>query len=392
MNILVFTNLFPNSNKLHHGIFIKERVSEYKKFGHKTLVVCPIAYTPILNKFAKKFNFKGMFIKEKIDDLDVYYYKYFHIPLIGMILQPFLMFIFGIILLASLNKKYKFDIIDAHYLYPDGVTSYFFSKWFKLPLIQSARGSDVNKIINFLIPKIFIKKSLSASSRIITVSKQLKYRLQLIGVSDQKIKIIPNGVNRRKFYYINSDKNSENQFHKKNKTILMIGNLIKLKGQHILVEALKILDRENTDLDIECLFIGTGNLDRSIEQAAKSFITNIKIQLIGPVLQNRLVDYYNDADLLCLLSESEGCPNVVLEALTCGLPVLATNVGDLSSIINENIGRILPERNPRVVSHFLKEVLNISWDKKYISKYAEQFSWESISPRINHVLLESKRK
>ena len=386
MNILVFTNLFPNKNEPNHGIFVKNRIIQYHSYNHSITVFVPVAYTPLLQKYKNSFYFKGLIHLDMTDNVRIIYFKYFHVPKIGMLIQPFSIFLYGYFAIKKHLKEIHFDVIDAHYLYPDGVAAAWLSKVFKLPLIQSARGSDINVFFNYRIPRSLILNALKISDKIITVSDELKNKLTRHGIDADKIHTIPNGIDHYKFYPDPKLYNKRLKRKQNVKRLLMVGHLKKQKGQDLLVKALRSLDERNLPYRIVAYFIGHGPLESTIVK--ESEIKNCRNRMIyaGVVPNDELVKWYNRVDVLCLLSESEGSPNVILEALACGLPVLATDVGDLKTIINEKIGVITPNRDVDTIVNALNEMLNQTWDRQFIANYSRQFDWTQVSKKTVTVL------
>lgn len=226
-------------------------------------------------------------------------------------------------------------------------------------------------------------KAIKKSFRTITVSNNLKKCILDYYHDLNNLIVIPNGVDKESFSYI--PHLSQHRKQKNSKRILMVGNLIKQKGQHLLVDALKRY--ENYNPAIRVYFVGMGELSSFIK--ANSILANgIRLIYLGFIPNDCLVNIYNKMDLFCLLSESEGNPNVVLEALASGLPVLATNVGDLSSIINEDNGYILESRDIKSILKGLEFCLNKNWDREKISKSVNSLSWEVTVNKINTIFSE----
>ncbi len=386
MKILVLSNLFPNRKDPAHGIFIKNRVMQYRNHGHELTVFVPIAWTPGLQKIIGTFDFNGFTYQDNIEGTKVVYFKYFHLPKVGMLLQPFSIYISAYFLIKKYGKHFCFNLIDAHYLYPDGVAAAILSKKLNLALIQSARGSDINIFFGFRITKFMIVRSLTFSNKIVTVSEGLKKILIQNGIDNDKIHVIPNGVDHTKFYPIMPLILKRSGNAHRTKRILMVGHLKEQKGQDLLIKVLRQMDDLNLPYRIVAYFIGHGPLENLIIREAKVKNCRNRIVLVGTVLNDQLVRWYNRMDLLCLLSESEGSPNVILEAISCGLPVLATDVGDLRNIVTERIGVIIENREIRTISSALQYMLNTQWNRQYIATYSARFNWQMVSRETNNII------
>ena len=379
MNILVLTNLFPNKQKPHNGIFVKRRICLYKQIGYDPLVLVPTAWFPFYTRF--NYRFSGLKETTITDGIKVIYFKYLHIPKIGMLFQPFSMAVSALYVYLFLQERKQIKFIDGHYLYPDGIAVYLLSKLFKLPYILSARGSDVNIIMKIRVPRLMVLIALRNAFKVISVSHRLRSVLLEYYPDRKKILVIPNGVDHGLFYC--QPELTEKIPAKKNlKRILMVGNFIPQKGQHLLIEALK--EQPCPKYSIIVYFIGSGELKPLILKNSR-IGERIRLKILGMIPNERLVNYYNKMDLSCLLSENEGNPNVVLESLACGLPVLATDVGDLKLIINKTNGYIVRDGSTSSIIDGLTYCLNTHWDRKRISQSVNTFSWEATINRIDTV-------
>src|SRR6516164_1671699 len=155
MKILVFTSLYPNQVWPNHGIFIKERMARFaKRDGCEIKVVAPVPYFPAIN-INWRWKFSQVARREMRDGIEVYHPRYFLTPKVGMALYGWLMFFSVLPVVQKLRKDFKFDLIDAHYVYPDGFAAVQLGRLFKRPVVVSARGSDVNLYRTFpLIRKL----------------------------------------------------------------------------------------------------------------------------------------------------------------------------------------------------------------------------------------------
>ncbi|MCP5303288.1 MAG: glycosyltransferase [Pseudomonadales bacterium] len=137
------------------------------------------------------------------------------------------------------KNGYRFDAIDSHYFYPDGVAAALLSKWLKIPLVITARGTDLNLIADYRIPKKWIKWAANKASHLITVSTALKNRLLALGVPSEKISVLRNGVDLELFRPPEDKNVLRAKFDIKGKTLISVGNLVTLKGHDLIIEAIK---------------------------------------------------------------------------------------------------------------------------------------------------------
>lgn len=384
MNILVFTNLFPNPSAVSNGIFVKNRVSQYPALGHHVLALVPIPWFPFRGLFKQQFSFRGLtFLTRKNDSFSTCYFKYFHIPLFGMLFQPDFMARAAVRALQHLPKRFSADVIDTHYLYPDGVAAAHLAKHLKVPLVLSARGSDVNRIMNMRLVKPRMQDALNTADKIITVSNALKQAIAAVGVEQRKIVTIPNGVDSTLFCPAIKDLGKDN----KNIRLLMIGHIDKNKGQHLLLETLRNTEALFPNRQVECTLVGRGDGLLDLKKSCKQLPLSVTVRFVDPVPQAKLAAYYRNTDFYLLLSRSEGCPNVVFESMATGKPVLATAVGDIKNVITDGVnGLLISERTSRGIAAAINKALTITWSPQSIRNTVLDKSWEDAARTCLDVL------
>ena len=157
--------------------------------------------------------------------------------------------------------------------------------------------------------------------------------------------------------------------------LLSVGNLVELKGHALMLEALSDLSS-----DVILLVVGVGQLREQLERQARSLGLNERVKFVGRVNQKDLKWYYSAADMLLLASSREGMPNVVLESIACGTPVIATDVGGVPEIISDGVtGFLVKERTAASFSRAIKRGLEANLDTRLLRHAARLFSWESTS-------------
>ncbi|MBD3315191.1 MAG: glycosyltransferase [Chitinivibrionales bacterium] len=385
MNILVFTNLFPNAYDPSHGVFIKNRVKSYVHRDNNVHVLVPVPYFPLVNTVKPRFKPEKFLTETIVEGLPVTYYRYLHFPAFGMLPQPFLMAHFARKALEAMGIMNKIDIIDGHYLYPDGVAASRLAEYYDKPFFVSARGSDVNVMFRFPIVRSLMLHAVKKACCSIAVSQALRDKMISHGVSPRRIEVVPNGIDHGLF----RPRRRPPREDARKRRILMVGRLERRKGQHLLLKAVEHLRLLAPAYKIECVFAGVGQLEPEIRRWAAANRAVARIDLKGPVPHTDLPRLYNQADICCMLSSAEGCPNVVLEALACGTPVLATGVGDLHTLIrNERSGIIIAERTPRTVARGLHAMLKEKWDPQTVASAVRDTSWERCGERVNALFHE----
>ena len=387
INVLSFTTLYPNEKQPRHGIFIEQRLKQLIQAADIQLkVVAPVPWFPLKNKcFGQYGLYSEVAAHENRFGIDVYHPNYLVIPKIGMTITPILLALSGLKRVKQVIKEgFKPDVIDAHYVYPDGVAAALIGKWLNIPVIITARGSDINVLPNYTLPKKMILWATKRAVMNITVSHALKEEMQKLGVPGDKIKVLRNGVDLDTFKIL-PDVRKEKRYDVKQ--LISVGNLIELKGHHLIIEALKNLP------DTELTIVGEGPMEGQLKQLAIDYDVADRVNFVGYKTHQELVKLYNQADALVLASSREGMPNVLLEAMACGTPVISSSVGGAVEVVTEaSAGILLEERSANSIERAVKRFMQCLPKASDTREYAEQFSWEATMSNLRDRLERSTQK
>jgi glycosyltransferase involved in cell wall biosynthesis len=386
MKVLVFTTLYPNNVWPHHGVFIKERMKQFAKLeGCNVKVVAPVPYFPAI-KLNWRWSFSQVVPSEVRDGIDVYHPRYYMIPRLGMSLYGLMMFLSVLGTVAKVRKSFDFDLIDAHFVYPDGFAAVLLGWFFRKPVVVSARGSDINLYRQFPVIRRLLQFSLENSARVIAVSNALKRAMISLGVPDEKISLIPNGVDIEKFHPSSRVKARKKlDLPADAKVILSIGHLKSNKGFDLLIKALKILVDEDPESEIYLEIIGDGPSRKELEKLVSILDLDQRVRFRGNMAHDEIHFSYSAADVFCLASEMEGWPNVILESLACGTPVVATSVGGIPEIISSDRIGLLTERTGVQIAQAISAALSKSWCCNDLLKHAKAHSWQRAACAVRDV-------
>jgi glycosyltransferase involved in cell wall biosynthesis len=281
--------------------------------------------------------------------------------------------------LARIRQQgFDFDLIDAHYYYPDGVAAALLAMWFERPLVVTARGSDVNLIPEYRVPRLLIRWAARRAGASIGVSAALVQRLREIGLDASRLHVMRNGVDLGRFRLLDPQRMRSELGLQGEPVLLTVGNLHEHKGQRLTLEAFARLKVHRPGARL--VIVGQGP-DREwlVRRAAELGVADA-VTLAGAVPQDDLPRWYNAADLLVLASSREGWPNVLLESMACGTPVVATAVGGVPEIVQTSVaGRIVPERNAASLAMAVDALLRNRAGRERVRHYAEGFSWDRTS-------------
>jgi teichuronic acid biosynthesis glycosyltransferase TuaC len=373
MKLLTFSTLFPNAEQPNHGIFVETRLRYLLASGQaQARVVAPIPWFPSSNpRFGAYSRFAKVPKSDQRHGIDIVHPRFASVPKIGMTMAPMLLAqavkpVIGRII----DEGYDFDVLDAHYFYPDGVAAVMLGKYFNKPVVITARGTDINLIPQFRLPRKMILWAAQNASGVVTVCNALKDEMVQLGVAADKITPLRNGVDLQRFQPMDRAA-ARATLGLKRFTLLSVGLLDPRKAHDLIIKALPSLP------DVDLLIAGSGPEKKNLEQLAQDLGVADRVTLLGPVPQTELKTYYNAADALVLASSREGWANVLLEAMACGTPVVASNVwGTPEVVAAPEAGELMPERTPQGLVTALGKLRANYPDHAATRRYAERFSWD----------------
>lgn len=374
MKLLTFSTLFPNQEQPNHGIFVETRLKYLVASGKASArVVAPVPWFP---SSAKRFGNYGGYARvprrEQRHGLEITHPRYLSLPKIGMSVAPFL--------LAQCAKReigrildegYDFDLIDAHYYYPDGVAAVMLGKHFNKPVVVTARGSDINLLPQFALPRRMILWAARNAHASITVCQALKDEMARLGVAPASVTPLRNGVDLQRFGLLDRDA-IRAELGLQRFTLLSVGLLAELKGHALIIGALPQLP------DVNLMIAGQGPDRARLEAQARELGVADRVTFLGSVPQPELKRYYNAADALVLASSREGWANVLLESMACGTPVVASDVGGSGELVTEPAaGVLMRERSVRGLVEAVHALRASAPARSATRGFAERFSWDA---------------
>ncbi|MCA8926619.1 MAG: glycosyltransferase family 4 protein [Alphaproteobacteria bacterium] len=377
MRLLTLTTLYPNAAMPTHAMFVENRLRRILATGRVSAkVVAPVPWFPLHWKmFGEYARFAAVPRTEERHGIAITHPRFLTIPR-RPTWQPAAYFRAALAEVERLQRSgWDFDVIDCHYLYPDGVAAARLGRELGKPVVVSCRGTDVNLIATLPGPAEQIRKVLPDIDRLITVSAALGERAKALGVPAERIAVLRNGVDDQVFQPVDGSA-WRLRAGDAATVIVSVGNLISAKGHDLVIRAL-------TDLPgIHLLIAGKGPEHGALAALAAELGLADRVHLVGTMPQEELKALYSAADALVLASEREGWPNVLLEAMACGTPVVATNVGGIPEIVTEPVaGRIVADRSATAIASGLRDLLADRPDPAAVRAYAQRYSWDDTIAR-----------
>lgn len=374
MKILTFTSLYPNAVNPQHGIFVETRLRKLVETGAvDARVIAPVQSFPVtFGPFARYAVFAAAPAFETRHGIDVHHPRFLSVPKVGMRLTPTSMAIAARKLFREIVEKESIDLIDAHYFYPDGVAAATLASEVGIPCVITGRGTDLNLFPEFPAARREILKAVDRAAACITVSDALRARLIDIGAPADKVTTLRNGVDTDFFEPVPAaGRDAVRQRHNlTGSTIIAVGNLAPEKGQMLVAEALR--DLPETTL----VLVGDGPDGDRLDAFVEDNNLAGRVRRLGRVPQSDLPGLYSAADVSVLASLREGWPNVLLESMACGTPVVAADVGGVGEMVTvPAAGTVVAERTAGAFATAISAVLGSPPDREATRRHAEGFDW-----------------
>lgn len=375
MELVTFSTLFPNAAQPRHGQFVEARLRQLRaRHDVAASVVAPVPWFPLRQRvFGQYAQFASVPHRETREGVEVLHPRYLLPPRIGMHVAPRSMALGARQSLEQSIRSRPGVVLDAHYFYPDGVAAAHLAARFKLPLVITARGSDINLLPDFPAVRRRILWAADRASALVAVSHALARRMVEIGMDESKIHVLRNGVDLEAFEV--RDRQAERDaLGLSGPLLLSVGNLLPLKGHDLAIEALAGHPQATL------VIAGAGPQLDALRARARECGVQGRVQFVGSVPQSQLVRYYNAADMLILASSREGMANVLLEALACGTPALVTPVGGNPEVISTpEAGIVMSERSASAIAQGVTALLSAPPQRDQTRAYAESFAWADVA-------------
>jgi glycosyltransferase involved in cell wall biosynthesis len=376
LRLLTFTTLYPDRERPNHGIFVENRLRHLVASGEATsTVLAPVPFFPFRSRrFGEWGRVARVPLREEHHGLTVHHPRYPLLPRAGMSLAPLLLYAASRRALARLVAGgFAFDLIDAHYVYPDGVAAVWLGRHFGKPVVITGRGSDLTELPDYRVPRWFIRRALADADGLISVSAALRERMVALGAEPSRTTTLRNGVDTSAFHPVDREA-ARAALGVTGPTLVSVGSLIPRKGHQRTIEAMVELP------EFTLLIVGEGPERTALEALSARLGLGGRVRLLGARPHAELPQVYGAADASVLASSREGWANVLLESMACGTPVVASNIPGNPEVVQEwAAGLVIGENTPAGITAGVRQLFADMPARAATRAYAERFSWDATS-------------
>lgn len=377
--LVVFSHVFPNPAQETFGLFIRERMFRVAA-ERRVTVVSPVPWFPgqgLLRRLRPGYRPLVPY-HEVQQGIDVYHPRFLSIPRFLKFTDGVFEALFSLPLLLKLKRAGRLDILDAHFIHPDGTAAWLLGKWLAVPYTITLRGA-LPRIARTRLRRRLAIRAMRSAARVFAVADSLRQVAIRLGIKADHVQVVSNGINLDLFQPENKQQcRQELDIDPDAKVLLTVGTLTENKGFHRVMEQLPALLERFPGLVY--LIVG-GEHPNGDEQRLRRIAGELgvadRVRFMGVHPPERLRFFYSAADLYVMPSRTEGWANVFLEAAACGLPAVATRVGGNAEVISKpQVGTLVPFGEGEALRKAIAEGLERQWEHDVIMAYARDNAWE----------------
>ncbi len=374
--IAVVSSYFPTREQQYRGHSAYQTLRKLQQWAHIE-VFAPFASYPRWMT-PRNFPYYRPDLSYRPPDMHATYLGYPAVPGLSRFLNGY---VCSRYLLPYLEQS-RPDVILNYWLYPDGYAAILAGQALGVPVILGAIGSDLCRIPDRATLRL-TTKAVRAAAGIVTVSEELRQRAIALGASPARVHALLNGCDSATFRLGDrAAARRELGIDPAARLILYVGRLDALKGLRELIESASRLASRHPRLQLA--FVGEGLFREELQKRAAASALPDRVHLPGACSSPAVAQWMTAADVFCLPSYSEGCPNVLVEALACGRPVVGTAVGGIPELVTADCGILVPPRDSAALAGALHAALQRPWDEPAIARKFRR-GWEEVAAETDAV-------
>lgn len=371
---LVISEFFPHAKHLHEGYFAWEQL-RYLPGGRDAPIIAPAVRYPPLPRYRALRRRTAIPGKEQRQQATIYRIALPYVPKISEWYLPGLFY--RKIRRLVVEQRLRFNVIHALWAYRSGYAAWRLAQASGVPCAISVLGSDAHTWLHEPAKREYILAALRQAQAVIVPNTEFQHLLAANGVPATRLHLIPQGIDPRRFRPAVSPKQAAVRERFGVRFIFIsIGNLYPVKGFDILLRAL-------TEINAGLILIGDGPERDSLLDLAAILGVSDRVWFVGQQPPETIVDWLNAADALIVASHREGAPVVLLEALACGKPVIATDTGLAPlALRGHQTGIIVAPGNTDALTEAMAEATKRQWNAGLIRMRTLEFTWQAYGKRL----------
>ena len=382
LRVLCFSTLYPNAVRPSHGVFVETRLKQLIAYsGIEARVVAPVPWFPFTSRmFGRYGEYARVPATEVRSGIEVSHPRFLAVPRIGTAMNPYLLAASARRAVRQLQDTgFDFDLIDAHYAYPDGIAAWMLARELGKPFVITARGSDLYRFPQHPVARRLIIEATDAADAVITVSHGLKRQLARIG-GRADVAVLRNGIDLNAFRLF-----PRNQARKQltdafglnipaqSRVVVSAASLVPLKGHDLLLDAISRLK------DLHLCLAGDGPSRNVLLRRCHELGVQDRVHFLGVLDQPTLNLLFSAADVSVLASSQEGWANVLLESMASGTPIVASRIEGTDEVVTHDVAGRLVDRSAAAIAQGIESVLAAETPQASVRAFAERFSWDETS-------------
>jgi teichuronic acid biosynthesis glycosyltransferase TuaC len=371
LRVLTLATLFPDATRPQFGPFVERQTMGLAALpGVELRVVAPVGIPPMGRFLTRYRGLAGLPDLENWKGLTVHRPRFPHIPGVQGQFDAALLTRALMPVLREIRREFDFQVIDAEFFFPDGPAAVALGKAFDVPVSIKARGADIHAWGSVGPTRRQVIASGQSASGMLCVSTAMKADMVALGIPGDRISVHYTGVDHARFN-VRDRTAAKAALGVSGPILVSVGALIERKGHALAVAALADIP------EATLVLIGTGPERAALQTLAHTSGVSDRVRMLGSVDQDIIADWLAAADVMVLMSASEGLANAWVEALACGTPIVIADVGGAREALDRaEAGRLVAREKGSVAAGVL-DILAAQPNRHAVAVTAERFSWET---------------
>lgn len=377
--VLILSEFYPHAAQPYAGMFVQEQIAHFQN-SEVIAVIAPAMRYPPLPRYRQLRAVPPATGTPREANHPVVRVPVHYFPIVA---ESYACMEFYCRALSAIEQhQFEFDLIHAHWAYRSGFVAGKLAQKFAKPFVLTVQGSDIHTWLFERRKRAKILAALRTANAIITLNESLQKTILAEGVAKDKLHIIPQGLASEACKPASINMNNLRPATAESSFVYTcIANHYRVKGVDILLQAFARADKK-----INLLLVGSGPETAALKSLAQRLGLGARVTFAGAQPPESIPNWIHAADAVVIPSRNEGGPAVLLQAMACGKPVVATAVGMVPAVItDERLGLIVPVDDAQALAAALERVRIMRWNASHIREQALPFSWQNLSVRIEDV-------